>query len=215
MHDVGRRERNKQATRVALRDAALRLAMEHGPENVRVSDIADAAGVSPRTYNNYFSSREQAIVDAVTAEREQRIISAILGRPAETGLSDAVLRAIVEHYADPSDQAQDVLLMITNNPALRASYVDRVAVSEDVLTDALFECAPGMDPLTARVLAASVGAAVRVAVEVWLSTLSGPASSAGLVVPTGPLTDQLQAALAALAPAIDSATSSTRQPDSR
>jgi len=37
---------------------------------VRVDDIAESAGVSPRTYNNYFSSREQAIVAAVTAERE-------------------------------------------------------------------------------------------------------------------------------------------------
>ena len=55
---TGLREQKKQATRAALRAAALRLALEHGPENVRVDDIADAAGVSPRTYNNYFSSRE-------------------------------------------------------------------------------------------------------------------------------------------------------------
>ena len=46
----------------------LRLARKHGPQNVRVDDIADAAGVSPRTYNNYFSSREQAIVVALAAE---------------------------------------------------------------------------------------------------------------------------------------------------
>jgi AcrR family transcriptional regulator len=52
----GSRERKKQATRKALRDAALRLALECGPDNVRV-DLAEAAGVSPRTYKN-FSSRE-------------------------------------------------------------------------------------------------------------------------------------------------------------
>lgn len=40
----------------------MRLALEHGPQNVRVEDIAEAAGVAPRTYNNYFSSRGQAIV---------------------------------------------------------------------------------------------------------------------------------------------------------
>nr|BFE79419.1 hypothetical protein GCM10020093_020200 [Planobispora longispora] len=63
------REQKKQATREALSAAALRLALERGPDNVRVDDIAEAAGVSPRTYNNYFSSREQAIVAAVTGER--------------------------------------------------------------------------------------------------------------------------------------------------
>ena len=67
------RERKKLATRQALSAAALRLALEHGPQNVRVDDIAEAAGVSPRTYNNYFSSREQAIVVALAAERGQRV----------------------------------------------------------------------------------------------------------------------------------------------
>jgi hypothetical protein len=66
----GLRERKKQATREALREAALLLALERGPDNVRVDDIADAAGVSPRTYNNYFSSREQAIVAVIDSGRE-------------------------------------------------------------------------------------------------------------------------------------------------
>jgi AcrR family transcriptional regulator len=77
----GLRERKKQATRKALREAALRLALERGRDDVRVDDIAEAAGVSPRTYNNYFSSREQAIVAAVTAEREARVAAAVAGRP--------------------------------------------------------------------------------------------------------------------------------------
>ncbi len=77
---AGLRERKKQATRQALREAALRLALERGPDNVRVDDIAEVAGVSPRTYNNYFSSREQAIIAAVTAERESRVAAAVAAR---------------------------------------------------------------------------------------------------------------------------------------
>src|SRR2546429_9367764 len=92
----GLRERKKQATRKALRDAALRLALERGPDNVRVDDIAGAAGVSPRTYNNYFSSRDQAIVAAVTAEREARVAAAVAARPAPVRLADAVIEAILE-----------------------------------------------------------------------------------------------------------------------
>src|SRR5690606_38316689 len=107
----GLRERKKQATRKALREAALRLALEHGPDNVRVDDIAEAAGVSPRTYHNYFSSREQAIVAAITAEREARVAAAVTARPADVPLVDAVIEAVVEQYTDPG--GHDALLLIT------------------------------------------------------------------------------------------------------
>jgi AcrR family transcriptional regulator len=72
------RERKKRATREALSAAAPRLARERGPENVRVDDIADAAGVSPRAYNNDLSSREHAIMAALTAEPGLRIGAALL-----------------------------------------------------------------------------------------------------------------------------------------
>ena len=104
------REQKKQATREALRAAALRLALERGPDNVRVDDIAEAAGVSPRTYNNYFSSREQAIVAAVTAEREARVAAAVAARPASTRLADAVTEAIVEQYTDSGRHDRPVLV---------------------------------------------------------------------------------------------------------
>ncbi|NED15128.1 TetR family transcriptional regulator, partial [Streptomyces sp. SID9124] len=53
----------------------------------------------------------------------------------------------------------------------------------------------------ARVLAASVAAAVRVALQDWLT----PAGSAGLVVPAGSLPSLLRDALTALGPALDTA----------
>src|SRR5215210_1582724 len=119
------RERKKLATREALSTAALRLALEHGPENVRVDDIAEAAGVSPRTYNNYFSSREQAIVAAITAERALRIGAALRARPSDEPLAEAVVEALVEQYA--TEPAGDALTLITSAPALRAEFADTVA----------------------------------------------------------------------------------------
>ena len=191
------RERKKQATREALRAAALRLALEHGPDNVRVDDIAEAAGVSPRTYNNYFSSREQAIVAAVTAEREKRVADAVAAR-ADLALADAVVEAVVEQYTDPGEPGRDALLLITTRPALRHAFVDTATEMEHPLTDVL---ADRTDRDTARVLAASVAAAVRVALERWVQ----PARADGLVVPAGSLPDLLRAALAPLAPALDAA----------
>jgi AcrR family transcriptional regulator len=197
------RERKKQATREALRAAALRLALERGPENVRVDDIAEAAGVSPRTYNNYFSSREQAIVAAVTAERESRVAAAVAARPADVSLAAAVIDAVVEQYTDPGDHARDVLLMITTSPALRACYVDAVTMIEDPLAAAITERSPGMDRLTAQVLSASVGAAAKVALRQWLQSTTMFPSISGFVIPSGSLPHLMRTALARLAPALD------------
>jgi AcrR family transcriptional regulator len=58
----GLRERKKQQTLEALSWAAVRLAVERGFDRVLVEDVASAAGVSPRTFNNYFSSKAEAIV---------------------------------------------------------------------------------------------------------------------------------------------------------
>jgi AcrR family transcriptional regulator len=201
---AGLRERKKQATREALRTAALRLALERGPENVRVDDIAEAAGVSPRTYNNYFSSREQAIVAAVTAERESRVAAAVLARP-DVSLSATVIDAVVGQFSDPGEHARDVLLMITTSPVLRASYADTAAMIEDPLADALIERSDGMDRLTAQVLAASVGAALKVALREWLQLTTTSPSNIRLVVPSGSLPNLLRTALTPLAPALDAA----------
>ncbi|WP_328473087.1 TetR/AcrR family transcriptional regulator [Actinoplanes sp. NBC_00393] len=194
------RERKKRATREALAAAALRLALEHGLENVRVEDIAQAAGVSPRTYNNYFSSREHAIVAGIVADRAAQLTAAVTTHPVEINLSDAVIDAVVNSYTDPGDHQRAALLMIATNATLRACYVDTVTTVDGPLAEAIAERCPDVEPLTAQVLAAAVAAAAKVALQQWLR----PAESMpGFVVLSGSLPDLVRAALTPLAPALD------------
>jgi AcrR family transcriptional regulator len=208
------RERKKRATREALSAAALRLAREHGPENVRVDDIAEAAGVSPRTYNNYFSSREQAIMVALAAERGQRVGAALRARPAEEPLDQAVVAAVIEQYSGDGEPARDALALITSAPALQAEFLDTVAAIERPLAEAIAARTgagagaetgtgtagdgggAGHGELGAEVLAAAVSAAARVAAERWL----GPE-------PETPFSVVLLDALTWVAPALSRATS--------
>jgi AcrR family transcriptional regulator len=168
--DGGRRERKKLATREALSAAALRLALEHGPQNVRVDDIAEAAGVSPRTYNNYFSSREQAIIVALAAEPGARVAAALRKRPVDEPLEHAVVGALIEQYSDDGEPDRDTLALITSAPALQAEFLDTIAAIERPLAEAIAARtrADGQGELGPEVLAAAVSGAARVAAERWL-----------------------------------------------
>jgi AcrR family transcriptional regulator len=58
---TGRREAHKQATRAALRAAAMGLFAEQGYDVTTVADIARAADVTQRTFYRYFDGKEDLI----------------------------------------------------------------------------------------------------------------------------------------------------------
>src|SRR5580698_8250495 len=97
------RERKKAATRQAMGAAALRLALERGLDNVLVSDIAAEANVSSRTFNNYFSSKYEAIC-STGIDRSLQIGDELRGRPANEPLWEALTHALLSHY-DVNDVA--------------------------------------------------------------------------------------------------------------
>lgn len=89
---VGRRELNKRATRQALEQAAKQLFAERGFAATTVRDIADAAGVTERTFFRYFAGKEELILDDVLAWLPV-LQNAILARPADEAPLVAVVRA--------------------------------------------------------------------------------------------------------------------------
>src|SRR5471030_968529 len=85
---VGRRERKKAETRSALASAAMRLALDHGVDKVTAEAIAEAADVAPRTFHNYFSSKEEAIVSEM-ADSLARLADGLRTGPADEPVWDA------------------------------------------------------------------------------------------------------------------------------
>ncbi|MGJ6125958.1 TetR/AcrR family transcriptional regulator [Mycolicibacterium sp. Y3] len=99
---TGLRERKKADTRRALSDAALELTFRHGLENVTREDIARVAGVSLRTFNNYFTGKYEALAYRQT-ERVRRSIAELRKRPAGeplwTAITESILIPIDEDFA--------------------------------------------------------------------------------------------------------------------
>ena len=100
---TGLRERKKLDTRRALSDAALKLAFEHGFDGVTREAIADLAGVSLRTFNNYFTGKYEAI-GYRQSERLRRSIEVLRSRSADeplwTSITEAVLAPLEEDFRD-------------------------------------------------------------------------------------------------------------------
>jgi AcrR family transcriptional regulator len=105
---AGLRERKKLDTRRALSDAALELTFRHGLENVTREDIARLAGVSLRTFNNYFTGKYEALAYRQT-ERLRRSIAELRARPATeplwTAITESVLLPLEQDLAEAGPES--------------------------------------------------------------------------------------------------------------
>ncbi|GGR67531.1 TetR family transcriptional regulator [Streptomyces parvulus] len=171
----GLRERKKRATRAALAEAAVRLAAEHGADKVTVEAISAAAGVSVRTFFNYFDSREDAFV-VIDADAGARMRRAVLDAPAALSPLEALREAMAAELAEAEQQHELWRLhaeVLHASPHLLARGVGAHMAAEADLAEALAErlratgggaTASGLYP---RLLAAVAGAAVRTSVDHW------------------------------------------------
>lgn len=184
----GLRERKKRATRAALAEAAVRLAAEHGAEKVTVEAISAAAGVSVRTFFNYFDSRDDAFV-VVDADAGARMRRAVLDAPAELSPLEALREAMAAELAEAEQQHELWRLhakVLHASPHLLARGVGAHMAAEADLADAIAErlrgvggasgpgsgAGPGSvtgpgSGLYPRLLAAVAGAAVRTSMDHW------------------------------------------------
>ena len=175
----GLRERKKVATRQALSGAAMRLAVERGLDNVLVEDIAEAAGVSTRTFNNYFASKYEAIC-ALQQDRAIRIGEALRSRPPGEPLWDSVTQAVLSQFGPPLSQrgpgGQPLtewiagIRLVVTSPALIGEYLKVQGLAQYHLAAAIADrlgtsLETDMFP---RIMAGAVSAAMQAAMERWL-----------------------------------------------
>jgi AcrR family transcriptional regulator len=180
----GRRERKKLATRQALQDAALRLVAEQGLDQVTVEDISEAADVATRTFFNYFSSKEEALLGNLP-EKVATVQRMVVDRPADETPLEAVcqvLRAMTLRLAERREERLLRQQVIERHPGLLARQLGEYASFEGALAAAVAErLGPARaDALYCRVVAAVAVAAARSAVSSWMAD-KGRRPLAGMV----------------------------------
>jgi AcrR family transcriptional regulator len=143
-----------------------------------VPEIAAAVGVSPRTFNNYFASKEQAVA-WLAGRHAAGMASALQSRPAGEPLGEALVAAVIGQYRPTRDDGlppywlRDFRALVAREPALHGEYLKAMAAAERELADAIAARTNAGSLLGARVLAGMVAGAERAAVMYWIETQSG------------------------------------------
>ncbi|WP_073946923.1 TetR family transcriptional regulator [Streptomyces kebangsaanensis] len=174
---VGLRERKKAATRRAVHEAALRLTVEQGFDAVTVEAVADAAGISRRTFSNYFATKEDAVLWGDERYLNE-LVAAFRARPAEETAWTALRTAVLDRLPESGAQEWETLVrtrMALRHPALLARQLAKYAALEAELTQAITERWHTADAdvdtaLDAGVMASAFLVALRITMRRWIES---------------------------------------------
>jgi AcrR family transcriptional regulator len=184
---LSRRELNKAATRQAITDAALTLLRSNGPGNFTVEDIAELAGISRRTFFNYFSGIEGALA-SVTHGFLDSALQQFRQRPADEPILESA-RAALMQLADPMTVAPlaELFTLTQENALLSRSELEAWDhCTEQIISAARERFAanpgPAVDELYLRALAGSVISCGKAAMDVWFTRCGADLSPASLAI---------------------------------
>lgn len=120
------RERTRKAVHAEITDTALRLFTERGFDNTTVDQIAEAVGISRRSFFHYFGTKEDVVLGDLAALGEV-VREALESRPADESAWEAIREAFQSlRGADYSPEAElAVAKMYHDAPSLRARHLEK------------------------------------------------------------------------------------------
>lgn len=162
----------RAGVRARVEEAALDLFTRRGFDDVTSDEVADAAGISRRTFFRYFPTKADAVWGDF-AGHVARLARLLDGSPA----GRPVLASICAAYTEVNDYPpaeQDLLRkrlrLILTEPALQAHSQLRYAAVDRVVADHVARRTGGSpSDLLPRLVATSTRAAATTAFEVWLA----------------------------------------------
>jgi len=167
----GLRERKRLATHRAIERAVLELIGERGLDGVTVEEISDRADVSPRTFFNYFPSKEAAAIGGELRLAEDDRLDAFLA--SDGPLLDDLARLLSSAIEDSGEQVELLQLrkdVLRQHPHLFARRMASMRSFEEQLAETVSRRLGDADPgsgARARLVALVAMAAVRHGWVAW------------------------------------------------
>lgn len=175
----GLRALKKRMTRASISNAALDLALQKGFDQLTIEEIARKAIVSPRTFSNYFSCKEEAVV-AAGNQYWVDVIDRLETRPVDEHPLHSMRVLLVEATSAGHDEelqrAIRTMRLSQRTPALRTFQIALYSQLEASLR-ASVAARSGTDlqrDLYPWLIAAGAVAAMRSAMLMWLINNATP-----------------------------------------
>jgi AcrR family transcriptional regulator len=144
--DEGLRERKKRLTRQRISDMATTLFLTRGFDHVKVSEVAESAGVSEKTVYNYFPTKESLVFDQAD-EAIERLAKSLRERDPSQSPTKAIVTAMKQdlaRYEWVTAELSEMYMprfaqMVSDHPSLRAAWNEHgrrlVEVAREVLAE--------------------------------------------------------------------------------
>jgi AcrR family transcriptional regulator len=165
----GLRERKRRETSERIIEKGLKLFVKNGYEGTTLDAIAEAAGISRRTFFYYFKSKEDVLLTARDSGFREALRPAMLDESPDQAPIEAVQKCLIKlasRYETKESVVFDRLMQSTE--ALRARKEAVFVATEQILLEAMCELwpAPGRrDGL--RLVAMVAMGTLRLALEKW------------------------------------------------
>jgi AcrR family transcriptional regulator len=166
------RARRRRATEREIHAAALRLIARHGFDQVTVDMISVEAGVSRRTFFNYFPSKEAAIVAGPRELPESDLADFLAIAGSEPGqvlrdLTRLLVRELEENVPDRAAMSQ-VFALSQQHPSITAALLASFAAFERSIAGAVAQrLGQQPDDDMPALLAALALAGLRTGMQCW------------------------------------------------
>ncbi|MFF0815905.1 TetR/AcrR family transcriptional regulator [Rhodococcus sp. NPDC003318] len=163
----------------------MRLAMQAGIEAVTAEAIASEAGVSTRTFHNYFASKEDAVLHRLEADVTiwvARLAERPQGEPIWDSL-EAVVQSVLHDPVRDLDVIVAEMALIESSPALLARKLQLEGRVGRILGEAIAD-RTGTDidtDLYPNLLQMTAGSACKAAIELWIHGDTGHSSPSSIV----------------------------------
>ena len=171
---MGLRERRRRQTSADIRDAAVRLARDRGFDKVTVDEICAEAGISSRTFFNYFPNKESAIAYGPSDIPPELVADFVAAGPASYSVVLAELITLAAHHLrdmpPEREQAEAMLELAKTSPAVLSAFLADLERFQNHLTDIVVRRQKmRLDNEMAVLISALALTAIRSGIESWTS----------------------------------------------
>jgi AcrR family transcriptional regulator len=167
----GLRERKRRETLHRIAEQGLKLFLTHGYEATTLDAIAEAAGISRRTFFYYFKSKEEILLAWQDGGFTETLRAAVLAQSTRQSPLNAAKNALLEltiRFQADYKQTRVIERLMCANESLRIRHQAKYVEKEQAVFEALCQMwpQPKRQPALRIVAMMSIGA-FRLAIDSW------------------------------------------------